>query len=256
VKELLESHLNGNRDRSAQDLLKALEISPGTVVIQKNYPPTKEADDSAAPAPYLTIIFDASDRKLDDPAAQMLARDFVKTVLGQSYFSQSFVEKLKQNGEMSDDGLIKEKYLFVKVGMTPEGPPGPFDIPRGLSLPYLELLTSLGYLPSPNHGLSVAFTPNFCQESAIRAIQRGMYSDAIALSNHGLRYFEGLNSSLLYLRAYSEISLTKSDEALATLKVLRPLNPVPAIIRERVNGPAAIQLMNALEQLRNQPPVK
>lgn len=249
VKKILEDALADQSNSKAKQLRESLGVPSGSVTVKKNFPPEPNDPNLSDAAPYLVIIFDSLDERAGDPNAQKMARSFVKDVLSQVYFTTKFTDMLDKNGMKSDDGWIKESYLRVDAGVIPEGPPSPFDVPRGLSMPHTELLWRLGYRPYANSEVSFAYVPRVCHEMATRAIRLHLYSDAVALANHGLRYYTEGDSILLYLRAYAEIRQGKHTEALDTVRELKALGPIPSVMVERLNGRVAIEIFKVYGKL-------
>ncbi len=235
VAKLLEAKLNDETHAVGKQLSVELSVLKNNVTVKK--------DEKPGQVPYLIITFDAAAENAAKPKLKQLATDFVEKVL-----VPRFSEEFKKSIESSNN-WAKVDFNSIEAQTEPDRPksmePNPFDIPEDLSTPHKILLFKLGYLASSDSSLSVAFTPAICQEMAISAIRYGLYRDAIALANHGLKYHPVSDPAFLYLRGYCEIGLGPREDATKTIKELKSAGRIPTWLMERVNGPAAVYLFQA-----------
>ncbi len=246
LQKLLQESLRDPNFGPGKILVAALKVPSPQVTVRKNYPPEENVD--GVPEPYLSISFDATEDAIANPAVEQAANEFVSNVLSQNYFSQEFLQNLPADMKTSSN-WIKPEYLKVWVG--PEDTSGnPFQTPRGLSMPWRALAYRLGYLPRPNSTMSIAFTQAICREMAIKAIREGMYEDAIVLANHGQTRSRNADATLLYIRAYCEITLGKGAAATETIREMKAVRSYPTDLQERLNGPPAVYLRQARLAIR------
>lgn len=245
VQMLLQSNLDDPKHEKGAALRTALALPNPQVTVRKAYPPDPDA--GGQPEPYLTIAFDAAEDKFGDPETEKLATEFVSDVLSQSYFSDAFLKNLP--AEMKTDKWIKSDYVEVAVGPEVRGA-NPFLTPRGLSMPWRLLAQRLGFLSYTDSTISMAFTPAICQEMAVKAVKAGMYEDAIALADHGIRQSTVVDPAFLYLRAYSEILLGRGGAATKSIGDLKATQQFPYRLQERLSGPAAVYLWEAHKSLK------
>lgn len=122
-----------------------------------------------------------------------------------------------------------------------------FGIPDGLRTAPEILLPSLGFGPSHTFPL----TPTTCFDAGYKCYVRGLYGDALAFANHGLKL---CNHARLYLlKAMCEMQLARSEDAKSTIvhyryAALRPQESFGlAVARERLNDPMRVRLEALLD---------
>lgn len=148
--------------------------------------------------------------------------------------------------------------VFIWVISEPVLPPpsgyDPFEVPEGLSMPVDSLLACLGY--NSDHrmdGVPFPFTVEMCVRLAEGCYKRGLYMDARAIAEHGLKTQR--IPALFYIRGASELALGDSVSALRSIKDLLPIHPRSASTQSLANisGPISVRFIIALRAVREEP---
>jgi hypothetical protein len=123
-----------------------------------------------------------------------------------------------------------------------------FATPAGLSMSLEELCRRLGYFPAHCQPM----TSDTTYDLAFACFIRGMYGDAIALANHGLKIRP--DARLLLLRGVCEMHVGRCAEAEATageyLNAVSANNVIGLLAaRERINGPMRVRFEQILKHI-------
>jgi hypothetical protein len=117
-----------------------------------------------------------------------------------------------------------------------------FGIPEGLKTPAEVLLPRLGFGPA----YCFPLTPTTCFDVGYKCYVYGLYDDAFAFADHGLKLSN--HARLYLLKAMCELHLKHCDDAKSTLvkyrtAALRPEESVGLFVaKEKLNDPMRVRL--------------
>ncbi|GEM_PF-2162113 len=125
-----------------------------------------------------------------------------------------------------------------------------FAVPDGLTVSVDSLLQLTGFNPRGHlDGVPFAFTPKTCSGLAAICYRKGLYADARAIADHGLK--SKMSSRLLFIRGVCELALGDKDACNVTIEELRKIDRSPLSLAEvsDVNGPIAVRFVLAYESV-------
>lgn len=117
-----------------------------------------------------------------------------------------------------------------------------FGTPEGLMTPAEVLLPGLGFGPADCFPL----TPVSCFEVGYKCYCRGLFRDALAFTDHGLKLSN--HARLYLLKAVCEMHLGLADQATSTIEKYRIACVIPQetiglfAARERINDPMRVRM--------------
>lgn len=147
---------------------------------------------------------------------------------------------------------------LVTILPKPATPPQPVlnddadpinDPPVGLTMPVVDLLTELAFLPSQNARETVDYTPEFCLEVAVKCYTKGRYIDSLAFAKHAGQSHE--TPVTLFLEGLNQIALNQSADAAQSAQRLREAGGsgvnIIGPLREHLNGPRTVRLVRMID---------